>query len=142
MVDTIDTPESDPEYNMGWRGRHGGVITSTFKRNIDRNNIKFIESNSFFLPALGLPKQFEFIFVDGDHLYPVMASDIMFSYHSLADGGFLFMHDYELIPRTTNNDVSLAVNWMTWRIKEQIFFFPQQQPNDIMACLVKNRFLK
>lgn len=140
-VYTIDTPESDPEYKNGWRGRHGGVFMPTFKRNIDRNNIKFIESNSFFLSALDLPKQFELIFVDGGHVYPIVASDIMFSYHALADGGFLFMHDYELDPKT-NNDVSNAVNWMSWRIKEQIFFLPQQQHNDKMACLVKGRYLK
>jgi len=141
-VYTIDMPESDPEYKKGWRGRHGGIHLPIFKKNIDRSNIKFVESNSFFLPTLDLPKKFEFIFVDGNHVYPVVASDIMFSYHSLADGGFLFMHDYELVPRTTENDVSNVVNWVSWQIKEQVFFFPQQQHMDKMACLVKGRFLK
>jgi len=141
-VYTIDVPEFDPEYGKGWRGRHHGMYVPTFKENIGRYNIKFIESNTFFLPELDLPKQFEFIFVDGDHLYPVVASDIMFSYHSLADSGFLFMHDYELTPRTTENDVSNVVNWMMERINERIFFFPQQQHVDKMACLVKGRYLK
>lgn len=139
---TIDVPEFDPKYGKGWRGaeRRWGN-TPRFKENIARDNIEFIESNSFFLPTLGLPKQFEFIFVDGDHTYPVVASDIMFSYNSLVDGGFLFMHDYEVIPKTTN-DVSNTVNWMRERIKERIFFLPQQQANDKMVCLVKGRCLK
>ena len=141
-VYTIDIPESDHEYKRGWRGRRGGMYNLVFEKNIDRSNIKFIESNSFFLPALDLPKKFEFIFVDGGHFYPIVASDIMFSYHSLVDGGFLFIHDYELIPQDRSNNVSDAVNWMAWQVKEQIFFFQQQQTNDKMACLVKGRFLK
>ena len=142
-VYTIDVPGFDPKYKDGWRGaERRWEDMPRFKENIAKDNIKFIESNSFFLPTLGLPKQFEFIFVDGDHAYPVVASDIMFSYNSLVDGGFLFIHDYGLVPEAINYDVSNVVDWMRQRIKERIFFFPQQQHVNKIACLVKGRFLK
>ena len=142
IVYTIDMPKSDPAYHKGWRGTNSEASISRCKKNIDMENIRFIESNSFFLPVLDLPKKFDLIFVDGDHLYPVVASDIMFSYHSLVDGGFLFMHDYETSFKPPGLHVASMVNWMRKRIKETILLFPQNHPGDKMACLVKGRFLK
>lgn len=142
IVYTVDIPKSDPIYLKSWRGRQKGLHLSRFKKNIDRENIRFIESNSFFLPVLNLPEKFDLIFVDGDHLYPIVASDIMFSYHSLVVGGFLFMHDYEADYKPPELHVTSMVNWMASRIKETIFLLPQQAHCDKMACLVKGRYLK
>lgn len=80
MVYAIDIPLSDPNYVKG-TGRT--QCKKTFERNMNRDNIKFIENNSFFLLSMGLPREFNLIYVDGDHKYPVVAWDTMFAYNSL-----------------------------------------------------------
>ena len=64
QIYTLDLPREDPEFNeLAWRRlpqKKDGP--AKFKRNINRENITYIESNSFFLPSLGLPKKFELIF--------------------------------------------------------------------------------
>jgi len=92
MVYTIDIPRRDKDYKrLAWRHFKGEGM---FKENIAKSNVKYIEKNSFFLPSLGLPQEFDFIYVDGAHRYPVVAWDIMFAYNYLRAGGFVFFHDY------------------------------------------------
>lgn len=139
-VYTIDIGPKDPLWKYTWRSGHPDRV-AIFNENLSRGNIKFIESNSFFLPGLELPEKFSFIYVDGDHLYPVVAADISFAYNHLRKGGFLFMHDYEV--KRVELDVSNAVNWMRERIEEEVLEFPMvisnsnKKPNKKMACLVK-----
>ena len=93
MIYTIDIPAHDKDYEeLAWRNSEKN--TMRFKININRDNIKYIERNSFFLPSMGLPQEFDFIYVDGGHRYPVVAWDIMFAYNSLRPEGFAFFHDY------------------------------------------------
>jgi len=139
-VYTIDVGPKDPLWNQSWRSRHPDNIAICDSR-LNCGNIKFIESNSFFLPGLELPEKFSFIYVDGDHTYPVVASDISFAYSHLRKGGFLFMHDYEV--KRVCLDVSHAVNWMRKRIEEKVLEFPMvisnsnKNSNLKMACIVK-----
>jgi len=125
MIYTIDIGESDPNYSISYRGIQEGPSTEerrlAFEKNTMADNIKFIESNSFFLPSLGLPEKFELIFVDGDHDFPQVATDIMFAYNRTRSGGFLFMHDYD-ISGNSANDVKETVDWVEARIKEKILF--------------------
>jgi len=94
MVYTIDIPRSDKDYKrLAWRYFKGEGMKK-FKTNINENNIKFIKKNSFFLPSMGFSQEFDFIYVDGGHLYPAVAWDIMFAYNYLRPGGFAFFHDY------------------------------------------------
>jgi len=120
---TLDLPESDKDFNIAWRGLPKKIDgPGKFKRNIDRENITYINSNSFFLPSLELPKEFEFIIVDGGHTYPVVAWDIMFSYSHLKKNGFMLMHDYSVDAGTLN--VRDVVEWMAERIDEKVWYFP------------------
>lgn len=108
----------------------------------DHDNIKFIESNSFFLPSLKLPEKFEIIFVDGDHVFPAVAWDISFAYACVAKGGFLFMHDYE-VERLSDNDVKITVEYIRNRIPEDILLLSEyadpKLQNGRMACMRKVR---
>lgn len=144
MVYTTDIGPKDPLWNQTWRSRHPDNI-AFFNRHLNCGNIKFIESNSFFLPGLELPEKFSLIYVDGDHTYPVVASDVSFAYGRLKKRGFLFMHDYEVkrVGIDFSLDVSNVVNWMRGRVKEEILEFPMvisnanKGANLKMACLVK-----
>lgn len=114
-VFTVDIPiEEAIPGDMSWRVRHKSEIPR-FKQNLARDNIVFIDCNSFFLPMLDLPKQFDFIFVDGDHMYPPAAADTMFAYHRVRPGGFLFMDNYDIEPNP-----ALAVAHLTESIRDLV----------------------
>lgn len=141
IIYTIDVGPDDPNWKGTWKSKHSDKVVF-YNKNLDHKNIKIIECNSFFLPALELPERFDLIYVDGDHQYPVVASDISFAYSHLRKGGFLFMHDYEIRP--AGLDVNYVVNWMREHIKEEVLEFPMfisknnLKANLKMACLVKD----
>lgn len=121
---TFDLPKSDGDFNkVAWRGlKKKKDRVNKFKRNIDRENIVYKNSNSFFLFSLGLPKEFELILVDGGHTYPAVAWDIMFSYSHLRENGFMFMHDYTVGGGVLK--VRDVVEYMAKRIDEKVWYFP------------------
>lgn len=119
---TIDLPVHDKEYCYSWRKIKVGHI-DTFNKNINRKNVVFIESNTFFLHSLNLPNCFGLIWVDGGHKFPSVAWDIMFAYGHLDAGGFMFMHDYSL-DSSTDLQVKNVIDYMTGRIKEKILLLP------------------
>ena len=144
QIYTLDLPREDPAFNrVAWRGlpqKKDGP--GKFKRNIDRENITYINSNSFFLPSLGLPKAFELILVDGGHTYPAVAWDIMFSYSRLSDGGFMFMHDYSTENETLK--VKDVVDYISERIKEKVYYFPgsvrlEEFKKNLIPCIRKGK---
>jgi len=116
---TIDLPKSDSKHKKWKYFKKRGI--ERFNTNINEPNIKFIESNSFFLYSMELPRFFELIFVDGGHCYPVVAWDIMFAYGHLAKGGFMFMHDYT---SGKTNNVKDVVNYLDDLIDEDIYLLP------------------
>lgn len=119
---TIDLPAHDKEYCYSWRKIKSKYI-DTFNKNINRKNVVFIESNTFFLHSLNLPNCFGLIWIDGGHKYPIVAWDIMFAYGHLDAGGFMFMHDYSL-DSSKDLQVKNVVDYMTGRIKENLLFLP------------------
>lgn len=117
------------------KGESTNVLSSLFptatvytvdKMRIDkrfRENVVAIESNSFFLQSLELPKEFDLIWVDGDHQLPIVACDIAFAYNCVRVGGFVFMHDYSVTPQS-RTQVKDVVNYMGDWIKEEIQLLP------------------
>lgn len=112
-----------------------GVREEEFDRNMGKDNIKFIEKNSFFLPSMGLPREFDLIYVDGGHKYPIVAWDIMFAYNSIRSGGFVFFDNYD----RTEPDVKLAIDHIRGIISEEIKTLPIITPpnHQIVAWLRK-----
>ena len=91
-----------------------------FHVNIARENITFLETNSFFMPSLNIPQQFDIAWVDGGHSYPTVAWDIMHAYNVTKKGGFLLMDDYN----RPNSDVKQVVDRVNEIIDEEIHFLP------------------
>ena len=140
-VYTVDVPITDPYYKKSWQGRDAGQFEKEIVKNTNFGNVTRLKANSFFLPSLDMPKKFELIFVDGSHIYPAVAWDIMYAYGAISPGGFLFMHDYEAMTKTDNH-VNLVVEYMRSRIRETIWLLPEyadlKWKNGKMACLVKH----
>jgi len=125
MVYTIDIPSNEKHYvKLTTREERKKV----FERNINRSNIRFIEKDSFFLPSMGLPCEFDLIYVDGGHKYPVVAWDAMFAYNSLRSGGFVFFHDYRADGDT---DVESTIKYIKDIICEEIKMLPGDMTPDI-----------
>ena len=122
MVYTLDIPPSDKEYRTDAYVGSKGEVT---KKNLSRPNIRLIRSNSFFLPSLALPEEFELIFVDGGHYFPVVAWDVMFAYGRIKEGGFVLIDDYSnKVPACLCPDVGKTVDYVGERIDETIKFLP------------------
>ncbi len=62
---------------------------------LERENICYVQANSFHLPALGLGL-FDFIWVDAGHYYPEVSWDVCNAWHSCRDGGWIFFDDVYL----------------------------------------------
>lgn len=121
---TIDIPEQDPDYEKQSKREGLPPRYKRFEENISHDNIRFVESNSFHLPTLDLPKEYSLIFVDGGHWWPAVAWDIMFSYSRLEDGGFMFMHDYYRLGKNCKNNVGAVVDYIKHIVREEIELLP------------------
>lgn len=141
QVFTIDLPPDDPRYER-WRTKSAPETKrgEQRKERLKADNIIAYEKNTFFILSLDLPETYELILVDGAHKYPQLAGDIMFAYNSIAEGGFLFFHDY-YERKSSSCHVKRVVDWMAERIPERIFTFPMGTPprklEQKMALLVK-----
>lgn len=123
MIYTIDVPSSDPKWKTCSIIRRKKNGEADLKAKLGAiGNIKYILTNSFFLPMLSLPSQFDLIFVDGDHTYPIVASDISYSYARIRPGGFLFMDNYEVVPKAYQT--TQAIEILRGLIKEEILILP------------------
>jgi predicted O-methyltransferase YrrM len=120
IIYTIDLPKSDKKHKKWRYFKPQGI--ERFNVNTNETNIKFIERDTFFLWIMELPSQFDLIFVDGGHWFPVVAWDIMYSYGHLAPGGFMLMHDYTDKPNTTH--VKNVIDYIEDLIEEDIYLLP------------------
>ena len=140
---TIDTrnPASDfPVFGRDLGDSLGNL--GDREKNLDYENIVAVRANSFFLPLMDLPEQFELIFVDGAHMFPQVAGDIMFAYGRISPGGFLFMHDYSTPHSNHVAGVAITIDTIAPYLEETIFTFPHwsflsKHPNRFSACLIK-----
>ncbi len=102
IIDTVDLPDKEII-----KGSFGDTINSIGlkkhiqirNKNLSAKNINFIESNSFFLPSIdnqNFKKDYNLVFIDGNHLFPEVSWDTFFGYHQLKKNGnsFLIMDDF------------------------------------------------
>jgi len=141
---TVDIPPYDPDKGISWANVRGGLRKANLSRG---ENIVLIEQNSFFLPSMVLPDEFDIILVDGIHNYPQVSADHAYAYNHMTEGGFMFMHDYDT-PKSKDrihpkNQVGEVVDWIAKRIPEKVFLFPMITPPILpekrMPLLVKGR---
>lgn len=134
---TLDLPEKDESYsNIAWRNRKKHRM-GQFREATNKENVVFIPKNSFSLSSLGLPKEFEMIWVDGGHAFPIVAWDIMYSYNHLKKSGFMFMHDYSIEP-FPHLRIKETLDYISSRIKEKIWILPSVgNDNAKTACIRK-----
>lgn len=93
-------------------------------------NVIIINRNSFFLQSLNLPKEFDLVWVDGDHRLPIVACDIAFAYNNVKVGGFVFMHDYSVTSQS-RTQVKDVVDYMNQWIQEEIQLLPASSKSSI-----------
>ena len=106
-------------------------------------NVVVINRNSFFLQSLNLTKEFDLIWVDGDHRMPIVACDIAFAYNNVKVGGFIFMHDYSVTPQS-RTQVKDVVDYMDQWIHEEIQLLPANSKLSISenaktVCIKKDK---
>ena len=77
--------------------------------NVNQKNIRFIEDNSFNIPKYKL-NNFDLIWVDGDHDYPVLSWDICNSYHLLNSNGIMMCDDIFLKKSDTYKIFEYLIN--------------------------------
>lgn len=98
---TVDLPGTDPDYGATY-GRTDAAARREFEQLLARNTanelITMVRCNSMFLldalDALGDgAHQFDLIWVDGGHLYPVIAWDIAYAFRLCRAGGYIAVDD-------------------------------------------------
>jgi predicted O-methyltransferase YrrM len=81
-------------------GTDSGHLDFFLQNTRDLNNVVLLKGLSGdLLPVLG-ENTFDIIFVDGDHAYEAVKSDVEMSYRLLKKGGVMAMHDYFQIEDT------------------------------------------
>lgn len=97
-VVTLDLPD-DSSVFLDSYGRNNDEYRNKFidhrTKMLNRPNIRYLATNSFFLPALNLGT-FDFIWVDACHEYPDVAWDACNSWHLCSPGGWIFFDDVYL----------------------------------------------
>jgi predicted O-methyltransferase YrrM len=83
-------------------GTDSGHLDSFIQNTNELNNIVLLKGlSSDILPVLQA-RTFDIIFVDGDHSYEAVKSDVEMCYRLLKPGGVMAMHDYFNIVDTKN----------------------------------------
>lgn len=88
---TAALPADDPVFD-DYHILSGEGVDKVFEQRLARPNIMVIKKNSGFLWEENLP-DFDLIWLDGGHQYPVVAWDHFYSLSKLASGGWLFSDD-------------------------------------------------
>ena len=91
IIYTAALPADDPVFD-DYHILSGKGVDKVFEQRLARPNIKVIKKNSGFLWEENLP-DFDLIWLDGGHQYPVVAWDHFYSLSKLAAGGWLFSDD-------------------------------------------------
>lgn len=100
QITTIDLKTTDSRFVSSYKRQDKEYLNKFLERragNLKNNNIKFIETDSVFLPTIFEEETFDLIWVDGDHSYPVVEKDIYNSYLLAKKGGYVVIDDISKI---------------------------------------------
>ena len=119
---TIDLPDDSIHFVTSY-GRENESMRRDFiaRRNArlaKESNVHFLQVNSFNAPAHLGERWFDLIWIDGGHDYPVVAWDLFFSFHHLAEGGWMLADDVYRHPLANRflssaNDTYAAVHYLS-----------------------------
>jgi len=96
-ITTVDLPVSDPIFSTSYCGARGTTAAqktyeTVLRQNVSPENVRFIESNTFFLLS-ALSQRFDLIWLDGGHKYPEVAWDACQAYWLCRPGGLIVFDD-------------------------------------------------
>ena len=100
QITTIDLQSTDIRFVDSYKRQDKEYLNKFLERraeNLKNNNIKFIETDSVFLPEIFKVEKFDLIWVDGDHSYPVVEKDIYNAYLLAKKGGYVIIDDISKI---------------------------------------------
>ncbi|MDI1270383.1 MAG: class I SAM-dependent methyltransferase [Polaromonas sp.] len=144
-ITTVDLPASDPLLRDFYDREEDSAFQRYKKKqaaNLANENIKLIETNSFFLLEKTSEK-FDLIWVDGGHLYPEVAWDLCSAYHLCASGGHVLCDD--VIPlkklyrdRYVSTESFEVLNYLEARASVQLALFLKRR-NPLFFAKIKQR---
>ena len=144
-VVTCDLPEDDPILQSSYR-RGDAAALEEYKTVRDSRvcvpGIKFVEQNSFFLPAAA-PGPYDLIWMDGGHLYPEVAWDMCNAWHMCKPGGIIMCDDVFTHPNAGdgvygNLDSHSVIEYLRVRVAADIRYFLKRE-NPQWSADEKNR---
>ena len=100
QITTIDLKTTDSRFVNSYKRQDKEYLNKFLERraeNLKNDNIRFIETDSVFLPTIFQEETFDLIWVDGDHSYPVVEKDIYNSYLLVKKGGYVVIDDISKI---------------------------------------------
>ena len=105
-VTTIELKKTDPRFIQTY-GRNNDELRKNFLNNRHKNlqldNIKLIEMDSFHLLEVFQKDTFDIIWVDGHHLDPTVSKDLFSSHGLVKKNGFVVVDDvYKIDPPNPN----------------------------------------
>lgn len=144
-ITTIDLPEDDPilrsSYRREEKNSYQDFLTEQNK-NLSTGNIVRLKTNSLFLPQY-ISKKFDFIWVDGGHLYPEVSWDICMSYNYLSQNG-IAMYDDVIISKKKYRDAYVStesfevLEYLEKRIQSDITYFLKRVSSVRKPDLIKH----
>jgi predicted O-methyltransferase YrrM len=121
QITTIDLKTTDNRFITSYKRQDKEYLNKFLERraeNLKNDNIRFIESDSVFLPTMFKEETFDFIWVDGDHSYPVVEKDIYNSYLLAKKKGYVVIDDVSKIE--TKNKFSEESSYASYSALEKL----------------------
>jgi len=91
------------------------VYNSLIKKYSNTSNVSIIRSTSISFLQTQENNSLDMVYVDADHSYEAVKSDLELSYQKLKHGGILAGHDY-----ITNTQIAAAVDHFCYNYRQQI----------------------
>lgn len=133
-ITTVDLPDDDPILAATY-GRNNAAAMREYRekqrRNVFRPGVNFLQTNSFFVPAV-LEEKFDLLWIDGGHLYPEIAWDICNAYHLCNRTGWILCDD--VIPHErgyrdelSNPDSFKVLEYVSRRTADKVTYFLKRE---------------
>ena len=124
--------------NLANLKKHSDIFIRFRTIYLEKDNISFIQVDSFKAIEILQKKSFDFIWVDGNHIMPQVAFDIFQAFHLCKKNGYILCDDIVMKPhqRSTSSDDSYKIiNELTKKnyIKTDYFYQRTEQKNIFIA---------